>query len=162
MTITAHNSLCSTRAYHLRIDLARMPLLGNVACNLKKIPTLTQDQFRRCIETRGEECCRCTLIDRKRKRYDNAVDVVVHLHDRPILAPKVRHLRDLHTLIIPECRESSQHFPKVEVIIMECLTHKELKVISIFSQVLSATDTTLRTPNICFQLETKNKTMLWV
>ena len=38
-----------------------------------------------------------TLVDRKRKRYDNAVDVVVRLHDRPILAPKVRHLRDLHT-----------------------------------------------------------------
>ena len=28
-----------------------------------------------------EECCPCTLIDRKRKRYDNAVDVVVRLHD---------------------------------------------------------------------------------
>ena len=27
------------------------------------------------------ECCPCTLIDRKRKRYDNAVDVVVRLHD---------------------------------------------------------------------------------
>ena len=25
--------------------------------------------------------CPCTLIDRKRKRYDNAVDVVVRLHD---------------------------------------------------------------------------------
>ena len=44
---------------------------------------------------RGEYCPR-TLVDRKRKRYDNAVDVVVHLHDRPILVPKVRHLRDLH------------------------------------------------------------------
>ena len=43
------------------------------------------------------ECCLRTLIDRKRKRYDNVVDVVVRLHDRPILAPKVRHLRDLHT-----------------------------------------------------------------
>ena len=30
---------------------------------------------------RGEECCPRTLIDRKRKRYDNAVDVVVRLHD---------------------------------------------------------------------------------
>ena len=39
----------------------------------------------------------CTLVDRKRKRYDNAVDVVVRLHDRPILVPNVRHLRDLHT-----------------------------------------------------------------
>ena len=27
------------------------------------------------------ECCLCTLIDQKRKRYDNAVDVVVRLHD---------------------------------------------------------------------------------
>ena len=27
------------------------------------------------------ECCPCTLVDRKRKRYDNAVDVVVRLHD---------------------------------------------------------------------------------
>ena len=28
-----------------------------------------------------EECCLCTLVDRKRKCYDNAVDVVVRLHD---------------------------------------------------------------------------------
>ena len=28
-----------------------------------------------------EECCPCTLVDRKRKHYDNAVDVVVCLHD---------------------------------------------------------------------------------
>ena len=27
-----------------------------------------------------------TLVDRKRKRYENVVDVVVHLHDRPILS----------------------------------------------------------------------------
>ena len=66
------------------------------------------------------------------------------------------------SLIIPKCRESSQQFPKVEVISMECRTHKELKVRSIFSQALSATDTTLRTPNVCFQLETRNKTTLWV
>ena len=43
------------------------------------------------------ECCPRTLVDQKRKHYDNTVDVVVCLHDRPILAPKVRHLRDLHT-----------------------------------------------------------------
>ena len=30
--------------------------------------------------------CPRTLVDRKRKRYDNAVDVVVRLHDRPILS----------------------------------------------------------------------------
>ena len=34
---------------------------------------------------RGESCLR-TLVDRKRKRYDNTVDVVVCLHDRPILS----------------------------------------------------------------------------
>ena len=28
-----------------------------------------------------EECRPPTLVDRKRKRYDNAVDVVIHLHD---------------------------------------------------------------------------------
>ena len=27
------------------------------------------------------ECSPCTLVDRKRKRYDNAVDVVIRLHD---------------------------------------------------------------------------------
>ena len=27
------------------------------------------------------ECCLRTLVDRKRKRYDDAVDVVVRLHD---------------------------------------------------------------------------------
>ena len=43
------------------------------------------------------ECCLRTLVDSKWKHYDNAVDVVIRLHDRPILAPKVRHLRDLHT-----------------------------------------------------------------
>ena len=31
------------------------------------------------------ECRPCTLVDRKQKRDDNAVDVVVHLHDQPIL-----------------------------------------------------------------------------
>ena len=43
-----------------------------------------------------EEYCPHTLVDRKRKRYGNAVDVVVRLHVRPILTLKIRHLRDLH------------------------------------------------------------------
>ena len=42
------------------------------------------------------DCCLRTLVDRKQKRYDNAIDVVVRLHDRPILVPKVRQLCDLH------------------------------------------------------------------
>ena len=40
-----------------------------------------------------------TLVDRKRKRYDTAVDVVVRLHDRPIPStermapPRSAHVR---------------------------------------------------------------------
>ena len=34
------------------------------------------------------ECRLCTLVDRKRKRYNNAVDVVVRFHDQPILSTK--------------------------------------------------------------------------
>ena len=30
---------------------------------------------------RRDGCCPCTLVDHKRKRHDNAVDVVVRLHD---------------------------------------------------------------------------------
>ena len=33
------------------------------------------------------------LVDRQRKRYNNAVDVVVRLHDPIDKAPKLRHLR---------------------------------------------------------------------
>ena len=53
------------------------------------------------------ECCPRTLVDQKRKRYDNAVDVVVRLHDRPILVPKVRHLHDLHMFSSVTSRELS-------------------------------------------------------
>ena len=41
------------------------------------------------------ECCLRTLIDRKRKRWHNAVDVVVRLHGPTDQAPKLRHLRVL-------------------------------------------------------------------
>ena len=54
-----------------------------------------------------QECCLRTLVDRKRKHYDNAVDVVVRLHDLPILVPKVRHLRDLHTFGLVTSHELS-------------------------------------------------------
>ena len=74
--------------------MARMPLLGNPVISKKflrtrKIMVMHSNE-------RGE-CCPHTLVDRTRKRYDNAVDVVVRLHDRPILVLNVRHLRDLHT-----------------------------------------------------------------
>ena len=41
------------------------------------------------------ECCLRTLVDRKRKRYNNAVDVVIRLHGPTDQAPKVWHLRVL-------------------------------------------------------------------
>ena len=78
MNIIAHNSLCSTRAYHLRIDLTRMPLLGNVVIS-KKILRTRKIMVMHSNE-RGE-CNLRTLVDQQRKRYDNAVDVVVRLHD---------------------------------------------------------------------------------
>ena len=39
------------------------------------------------------ECCLRTLVDRKRKHYNNTVDVVVRLHGPTDQAPKLRHLR---------------------------------------------------------------------
>ena len=55
-----------------------MPLLGFIVISKKflrtrKIMVMHSNE-------RGE-CCLRTLVDRKRKRYDNAVDVVVRLHD---------------------------------------------------------------------------------
>ena len=70
-----------------------MPLLGNVVI-LKKILRTRKIMVMHSNE-RGE-CRPRTLVNRKRKHYANVVDVVVRLHDRPILVPKVRHLRDLH------------------------------------------------------------------
>ena len=55
-----------------------MALLGNVVISEKILRT------RKIIvmhsNERGE-CRPCTLVDHKRKRYDNAVDVLVRLHD---------------------------------------------------------------------------------
>ena len=69
-----------------------MPLLGNVVISknflrTRKIMVMHSNE-------RGE-CCPRTLVDRKRKRYDNAVDVVVCLHSPTDQAPKLRHLRVL-------------------------------------------------------------------
>ena len=55
-----------------------MPLLGNVVISknflcTRKITVMHSNE-------RGE-CCPRTLVDRKRERYDNTVDVVVRLHD---------------------------------------------------------------------------------
>ena len=55
-----------------------MPLLGNVVIS-KKILRTRKIMVMHSNE-RGE-CCLRTLVDRKWKRYINAVDVVVRLHD---------------------------------------------------------------------------------
>ena len=60
-----------------------MPLLGNAVISKKFLHT------RKIMVMHSSERGECgprTLLDRKRKRYDNAVDVVVRLHDRPILS----------------------------------------------------------------------------
>src|SRR3954464_7948448 len=55
------------------------------------------------------ECCLRTLVDRQRKRYDNAVDVVVRLHGPTDQALKLRHLRVLaHVLLDDDPRTPIQ------------------------------------------------------
>ena len=56
-----------------------MPLLGNVVISQKKILRTRKIMVMHSNE-RGE-CSPRTLVDHKRRRYDNAVDVVVRLHD---------------------------------------------------------------------------------
>ena len=69
-----------------------MPLLGNVVISKKILRTR---KIMVMHSNKQGKCCLCTLIDRQRKRYDNAVDVVVRLHGRTDQAPKLRHLRVL-------------------------------------------------------------------
>ena len=69
-----------------------MPQLGNVVISKKFLRT------RKIMVMHSNERGECdlhTLVDRQRKRYDNAVDVVVHLHGPTDQAPKLRHLRVL-------------------------------------------------------------------
>ena len=69
-----------------------MPLLGNVVISKKFLRTR---KIMVMHSNKRREYCPHTLVDRKRKRYDNAVDVVVCLHDPTDQAPKLRHLRVL-------------------------------------------------------------------
>ena len=87
--------MCCTRAYNIYAqNQALIPLLGYVVIS-KKILRTRKIMVMHSNERR--ECCPRTLVDRKRKRYDNAVDVVVRLHDPTDQAPKLRHLRVQHT-----------------------------------------------------------------
>ena len=67
-------------------------MLGNVV--ISKIGLHTRKIMVMHSNERGD-CCPRTLVDLKRKRYDNAVDVVVRLHGPTDQAPKLRHLRVL-------------------------------------------------------------------
>ena len=69
-----------------------MPLLGNIV--ISKFFLRTRKIMVMHNNERGEYCL-YTLVDRKRKRYNNAVDVVVRLHGPTDQAPKLRHLRVL-------------------------------------------------------------------
>ena len=95
MTCIAHNSLvfysCKTSNHK---NQALMPLLGNVVISKNFLRTC---KIMVMHSNEMGECCLRTLVVRSRKRYINAVDVVVRLHVRPIQVPKARHLRVLHT-----------------------------------------------------------------
>ena len=60
-----------------------MPLLGNAVISKKFLRTR---KIMVMHSNKREEYRPRTLVDRKWKRYDNTVDVVVCLHDRPILS----------------------------------------------------------------------------
>ena len=55
-----------------------MPLLGNAVISKKILRT--REIMVMHSNKRGEYCLH-TLVDHKRKRYDNTVDVVIRLHD---------------------------------------------------------------------------------
>ena len=57
-------------------------MLRNVVISKKKILRTRKIMVMHINER--EEYPPCTLVNRQRKRYDNVVDVVVRLHDRPI------------------------------------------------------------------------------
>ena len=60
--------------------------MGNVVISKKFIRT---HKIMVMHNNEREECCPCTIVDRKRKHYDNAVDVVVRLHDPTDQVPNV-------------------------------------------------------------------------
>ena len=66
--------------------------MGNVVISKKFLRTR---QIMVMHSNERGECCPRTLVNRKRKRYDNAVDVVVRLHGPTDQAPKLRNLRVL-------------------------------------------------------------------
>ena len=76
------------------------------------------------------EYCPCTLIDRKRKHYDNAVDVVVRLHDptdpstEGTAPPRYAHvqLSDVPRTLDPAEVEGEFHHDDVMTVMMKLPT----------------------------------------
>ena len=95
MTCIAHNSLVFYSCIlHQRIKPGSDTTVGErsnfkIFLRTRKIMVMHSNE-------RGE-CCPRTLVDRKRKRYHNAVDVVVRLQDPIDQVPNARHLRVQHT-----------------------------------------------------------------
>ena len=104
-----------------------MPLLGNVVISknflrTRKIMVMHSNE-------RGE-CFPRTLVDRKRKRDDNAVDVVKHLHDPTDLStestapPSSTHVRlgDVHAFSFQQRSgvEFCQHDGVVTILMYYC------------------------------------------
>ena len=80
MTINSHNSLCFTRAYHLRIDLPHDATVGNCCMENKKILCTRKDLSMEMHSNEGESVS--TYPHRpKAEAFSNAVDVVERLHD---------------------------------------------------------------------------------
>ena len=76
------------------------------------------------------QCCPCTLVDRKWKHYDNAVDVVVRLHDptdpstEGSAPPRSAHIQlgdVLRTLDLAECRGRVSLARRVMTVMMKLL-----------------------------------------
>ena len=74
--------------------------------------------------------CPRTLVDRKQKRYDNAVDIIVRLHDGPILStegtapPRSAHVQlgdVLRTLDLAEVEGEFRRHDGVVMVMMKLL-----------------------------------------
>ena len=74
------------------------------------------------------ECPLHTLVDRKRKRYNNAVDVVVRLHSPTDQAPKLRHLR----VFAPVQRDDEPRTPTQQSVGEEFRQHDGVVTILMF------------------------------
>ena len=80
MTITAHNSLCSTSAYHLRIDLAHDATVGNRCIENKNILRTRNDLSMEMHSNEGESVSTYPPKP-KAEALSNVVDVVEHLRN---------------------------------------------------------------------------------